>query len=387
MTRRVISSRPENRVDSLFLPVGTVEELRRVAVSDIADKTMCLVEEKGLYRYDYQSSVEEDLQDFTVVAPQVGAGRWVKFQDTSTTRRADLKDIGTISSGIGNLLNEVGGALNINSLMAGEVPGGDVGAPGILTQPPTNWVWVREAETDTVHMSGPLVVYGRVTFESTTLTGILTFGNGTTVVAGVNTLFLGEVEPGQFIKLSAAGEGSWAQVDEVLSNTHLTLIAPFIGTSANGAGKVGDWLVSFYKRPDADTETPYEFSVDTLLSLQVLQSFRSADLPFVSPLYEPWNGGSTGAGGGGAVYAGQRTVAAPYEIAEDDYIVWVTGTGQVQLTEPAQGRTVRIKRIANSGLITIVPQQGTIDGQNEWSLLTVWEAVDFVGDGSSWGVH
>lgn len=380
MTRRVISSRPGNRADSLFLPVGTVEELRRVAVSDIADKTMCLVEERGLYRYDYQSSAEEDLQDFTVVAPQVGVGRWVKFQDASTTRRADLKDIGTITSG-------VGGLLNINSLMTGEVPGGDESAPGILTQLPTNWVWVREAETDIALMSGPLVVYGRVTIETTVLTGELTFENGTTVVAGFDTLFIVEVEPGQFIKLSAAGEGSWAQVDAVLSNTHLTLIAPFVGNSANGPGKIGNWLVSFYKRPDVNTETPYEFPVDTLLSLQVLKSFRSADLPFVSPLYEPWNGGSVGEGGGGAVYAGQRTVEAPYEIAEDDYIVWVTGTGEVQLTEPAQGRTIRIKRIANSGLITVVSQQGTIDGQDDWPLLIMWEAADFIGDGSAWGVH
>jgi hypothetical protein len=70
------------------------------------------------------------------------------------------------------------------------------------------------------------------------LTGTPTFTNGGTSVTGSGTLFTTEVEAGDYIKRDSDGNTAWARVDEVLSDTALTLEANYSGTSGGSASSV-----------------------------------------------------------------------------------------------------------------------------------------------------
>lgn len=90
-----------------------------------------------------------------------------------------------------------------------------------------------------------------------------------------------------------------------------------------------------------------------------------------------------GASGGQEVT--RRTVAAPYVVLPDDRELWVTGTGNVTLPAPANGRQLTIRREEGAGLITLVPSVGSIDGEASLALLVDLEGVDLTGNGSLWG--
>ena len=79
---------------------------------------------------------------------------------------------------------------------------------------------------------------------STALTGTLTVDDGSASVVGAATSFATQVKAGQYIKLAAHTESAWTQVKEVLSNTALTLVSPYLGADGTGAALVSDWTTS-----------------------------------------------------------------------------------------------------------------------------------------------
>lgn len=68
----------------------------------------------------------------------------------------------------------------------------------------------------------------------TSLTGDLTFTNGSATVIGSGTDFTGEISPGDYVQLDA--DAVLAKVLSVDSQTQLTLTANYSGTGGTGAG-------------------------------------------------------------------------------------------------------------------------------------------------------
>jgi hypothetical protein len=73
-------------------------------------------------------------------------------------------------------------------------------------------------------------------YSLTSLTGTLAFTNGGTAVGGVSTLFLSEVKVGQYIKKTTDADTLYVPVLAVLTNTSITLGAPYQGLSGTAAG-------------------------------------------------------------------------------------------------------------------------------------------------------
>lgn len=77
------------------------------------------------------------------------------------------------------------------------------------------------------------------TYNGTTisLTGVVTFTNGSISVTGAGTVFLTQVTSGGYVKLTADGTSFYARVGSVSSNTALTLDAAYGGSSGSGAAQ------------------------------------------------------------------------------------------------------------------------------------------------------
>lgn len=67
------------------------------------------------------------------------------------------------------------------------------------------------------------------------LTGTLTFTGNGLVVTGAGTVFLDELEEGQWIKLNSHGSGAWTKIETIESNTVLYLAQGYRGASGAGA--------------------------------------------------------------------------------------------------------------------------------------------------------
>jgi hypothetical protein len=75
-----------------------------------------------------------------------------------------------------------------------------------------------------------------------TLTGTITVVNGSKVVTGAGTSFLSQVEENDYIKVSTDSETYWAQVFQTNSNTSITLVSGYGGSSQAGVtGVYTDW--------------------------------------------------------------------------------------------------------------------------------------------------
>jgi len=72
--------------------------------------------------------------------------------------------------------------------------------------------------------------------------------------------------------------------------------------------------------------------------------------------------------------------ASPY----DD--VWCTGTFTITIPVLSNIQRVKVKN-RGTGLITIVPTSGTIDGQSSLILSLQWSAVELAGDGTNLSVE
>lgn len=68
--------------------VGTISDLKAIDTTDLYDRITGLVEAKGLYRFDKESSSTEDLD--LIVAPTTGPGRW--FRLTAEDNQHNLSD-------------------------------------------------------------------------------------------------------------------------------------------------------------------------------------------------------------------------------------------------------------------------------------------------------
>lgn len=76
----------------------------------------------------------------------------------------------------------------------------------------------------------------------TTLTGTLTFANGSKVVTGSGTLFTSELNRDNHIKLSSDGIDKWVRVTRAPTNTALLLAEPYAGSSGSGAAQKNRWI-------------------------------------------------------------------------------------------------------------------------------------------------
>ena len=79
---------------------------------------------------------------------------------------------------------------------------------------------------------------------NTTITGTMTFTNGSDSVIGVGTLFTQQIRYGMFIKKTSDGETLWAKVSYVVSDTEIVLVSNYTGTTATVAGHVSYWRTS-----------------------------------------------------------------------------------------------------------------------------------------------
>lgn len=74
-----------------------------------------------------------------------------------------------------------------------------------------------------------------LTVDSSTLTGSVQWTNASTLVLGSGTKFKSEVVPGQFIKKATDVETLYVEVASVVSDTSLTLVSPYTGTTGVAA--------------------------------------------------------------------------------------------------------------------------------------------------------
>ena len=76
----------------------------------------------------------------------------------------------------------------------------------------------------------------------TNLTGTLSFTNGSVNVTGVGTLFTTELDTFRYIRIGSHADSTMALVDEVISDTSLTLATPYTGATASAAGVTSYWV-------------------------------------------------------------------------------------------------------------------------------------------------
>jgi hypothetical protein len=76
---------------------------------------------------------------------------------------------------------------------------------------------------------------------TTTLTGTVTFTNGSTTVTGSGTSFTTQIKMGQYVKKSADSETLYAQVSYVVSATQLILDTNYTGTTGGATSVVSNW--------------------------------------------------------------------------------------------------------------------------------------------------
>ena len=80
-------------------PVQTIVLLKGVTVTSEDDKCLCLVEDTGLYRYDYQSTATGSTgTPYLIVEPTSGTGRWLKM----TPSTEDHNNLSGLQGGEGN---------------------------------------------------------------------------------------------------------------------------------------------------------------------------------------------------------------------------------------------------------------------------------------------
>lgn len=76
----------------------------------------------------------------------------------------------------------------------------------------------------------------------TSLTGTVTFTNGSSVVTGSGTTFTTQLGYYSYIKLDAHAESAWARVVTVDSDTQVTLASPYTGANGSGAASKTQWV-------------------------------------------------------------------------------------------------------------------------------------------------
>jgi hypothetical protein len=82
-----------------------------------------------------------------------------------------------------------------------------------------------------------------------------------------------------------------------------------------------------------------------------------------------------------------QSIAATGSVLVNSSIVMMTGTATYVLTLPATasltGRVIRFKKTGASGVVTITPTTGTIDGAASLAVTAQWRAVELYCDGTN----
>jgi hypothetical protein len=91
---------------SILPPVANVTALKAIDTTGLADKVLIFSEDKGLYRFDEDSTATGD--DDGVVDPTTGPGRWIKMSSTSAHNAV------TIATGSTNYLSLTSSTQELN---------------------------------------------------------------------------------------------------------------------------------------------------------------------------------------------------------------------------------------------------------------------------------
>jgi uncharacterized membrane protein len=79
---------------------------------------------------------------------------------------------------------------------------------------------------------------------TTALTGTLTFTNGSTTVTGSGTAFLAELSTDNYIKKTADSETLYTLIESIDSDTQITLVTPYGGTTASTTAVKSRWATT-----------------------------------------------------------------------------------------------------------------------------------------------
>jgi hypothetical protein len=90
MSRRVIGIRRGNSVqERIQNPVQNLDQLRLIPTTDVVDKAVIVVEDNGMFRYDYEGTGFDD--GITTIAPDVGPGRWLFLAGSGAFTLTDVE--------------------------------------------------------------------------------------------------------------------------------------------------------------------------------------------------------------------------------------------------------------------------------------------------------
>jgi hypothetical protein len=169
-------------------------------------------------------------------------------------------------------------ALILNGSLS-QMVDGDASAPGVVTDPPTNKVLIRDRATgDPIETTSNEQVYGRLTQASTALTAATYSWGGTTSIS-TSADVSGELSAGEFIRLDSDG-----QLFEVASvtPTTVTILNPqglTIPSGATGSSKV-DLTLSYYYLDASSVEQAYTFTSPGTVDLSYVEAISLQDAPF-----------------------------------------------------------------------------------------------------------
>ncbi len=76
---------------------------------------------------------------------------------------------------------------------------------------------------------------------ATALTGTPSFTNGSTTVTGTGTAFTSELTTQSHVKRDSDGEGAWARISAIISDTELELVEGYAGTTGASASSSANW--------------------------------------------------------------------------------------------------------------------------------------------------
>ena len=178
-----------------------------------------------------------------------------------------------------DLNGTTGSSRNVSDDFRAKVAGGGEGVAGVVTDPPNNLVKLRtKLDRDDILDAAGNKVYGRLTGPNElALAGTLTFSNASNSVLGVGTTFLTQLQVGDII--TRDDDGTYITVASVLTNTSLTTVQAWPGTTGAFTGTRRRYTLSFFSRSEAGADPAYTFALATDIIWAYLESFPLYLLP------------------------------------------------------------------------------------------------------------
>lgn len=170
-----------------------------------------------------------------------------------------MKIIGTDATGLEtNPVNATANGLKVDgSSVVQPVSGSITASADIATSySPDYSSYVSGSSNLLVDSSGRLETHSTITTDegsfrddfsgsslTSTLTGTLTFTNGSTAVTGSGTTFT-SLKYYDYVKLAADANSAFAQIATIVSDTSLILTSPYSGTGGTGTANYSSWIPS-----------------------------------------------------------------------------------------------------------------------------------------------